>query len=64
MKDCCPHTKPKWLSSPYVPKNDGNFVEKADYPNFNTVPHPIEWLRQLYWCTNKIIKCTLAIDIS
>ena len=55
---------PKWLSSKYTPINDRLFKEKSDYPDWKKVPHPIEWLRQLYWCTIKITKCTLLIDIT
>ena len=36
----------------------------SDYPNYNKLKNPLEWIRQLFWCKNKNQKCTLVIDIS
>ena len=43
--DTIPNPKPKWLSQRYAPKNDSNFKEMADYPNYGKAGNPIEWLR-------------------
>ena len=64
IRDQVPFTKPKWLSNKYEPKNDGDFKMISDYPNYNKLKNPLEWIRQLFWCKNKYQKSTLVIDIS
>ena len=43
--DTIPNVKPKWLRQRYAPKNDSNFKEIDDYPNYSKSGNPIEWLR-------------------
>ena len=62
--DELPDVKPKWLSQRYVPKNDGQFKESDDYPDYAKAGNPIEWLRRLYWCSRKTQKSTYIIDPS
>ena len=56
--------KPKWLKSKFEPTKPKKLYLSDGFPNWKKIKHPLEWLRQLFWCPFKIQKCTLVVDIS
>ena len=54
---------PKWLISPYNPKNDEGLKMTKDYPKFKN-KKALEWIKLFHWCKEKIQKSTHIIDIN